>query len=299
MDASTSRSATQVLIDIDGEQAKFALGYPDRGIDVTTLRQYRTTDFPTATDCVQRFAQDTGVTLSGKHCAISVSGAVHGDSIRIARCPWIISARGFGYLFQNDVKVLNDSAAKLWAATNSRAVSLRPLGSHAAPDFAKSGQWLGINFETGLGAALLAGGGAGQLVHLATEAGHAAFAPMGDAEKQLASAIAVGTKPVSWERALFETSRQEGSQSQRIVAEILGSFVGDILLSTGTWDGVLLFGRAASILANSENLLAYKKRVEMRANFQLQLRAVPQWAVAGQNLNLVGAACYLTAGNGN
>jgi glucokinase len=277
----------QVLIDIDGVQAQFALGRPGLGLDVSSIKYYQTSGFPTATDCVQRFAQDAGIRLAGKKCAISVSGAVHGDSVRIARCPWIISVRGLGYLFQNDVHVLNDAAAKLWAATDCKSISHRSLGSYSLPDFTKAGQWLGIELEPGVGAALLVNQHNGARSHVATEAGHMAFAPVGDFEKELSAKLAVGNKPVSWEQALM------AEIGDRARTEILGSFVGDLLLATGAWDGVLLFAKAATLLDNAANVLAYQKRVELRANHQLKLRAVPQWTVKLNNINLAGAARYL------
>jgi glucokinase len=296
---------SHVLIDIDGIEARLALAKPGLGLDASTIKTYQTKDFPTATDCVQRFAQESGIRLAGKRCAVSVSGAVHGDSIRIARCPWIISVRGFGYLFQSEVLVVNDTAAKLWAATDSKSITHKSLGAYGLPDFSKPGQWLGIDFAAGLGAALLVNSGDGAGAHVATEAGHMAFAPMGDAEKALAERIAVPGKPVSWEQALFAQADSSGPSALRTgspsgaghvsAAEILGSFVGDLLLATGAWDGVMLFGRAATLLENPDQLLAYKKRVETRANHQMKLRAAPQWSVKLNNINLVGAASYLNS----
>ncbi len=291
----------QVLIDIDGMQAVFALAGAGGAIDQQSICRYATSDFPTATDCVQRFAQDAGIRLAGSRCAISISGIVHGDAIRIARCPWIVSARGFGYLFQNDVLVLNDSAAKLWAATDFGATRYRPLGAYGPPDFAREGRWLGINFDTGLGAALLVGQADGRLCHVATEAGHTAFTPVNEAERELAARIGGGGKPLSWERALFDRldnpdrAGTAGGDKMQPVAEILGSLVGDLILATGAWDGVLLFGKAASLLEKAGLQAAYAKRVEVRANFQLQLRSVPQWGATVANINLVGAARFLQA----
>ncbi len=306
MDRRDGTSAAEpVLGDIDGAYATFALGGSNAGIDATTIKRYPAADFKTATDCIQQFGDDSGIKLSGRRAAISVSGAVSGDWFRIARCPWIISARGFGFLFHNDVLVLNDSAAKVWAATTASAVNCKALSTQASPDFNKKGQWLGINFAFGLGAALLVSDGERPLMHLATEAGHAAFNPVGEAERDLHHRLAIGDKPVSWEQALFDQAGQSAVSmsgemidtvnNPRNVAEILGSFVGDLILSTGAWDGVVLFGKAPSLLGNPQFQAAYKRRVEMRANFQPQLHAVPQWTVAMPNINLMGAASYLAA----
>jgi glucokinase len=292
-----------VLIDIDGATANFALGVPGSGLVPGTVKRYKTSDFPTATDCIQGFARDLNVKLNTMRCAVAVSGAVSGDSIRIARCPWIISATGFGYLFQSPVYFLNDSAAMLWGATRIGSTTHRTLGPYSMPDFSKSGKWLGINYDTGLGAALLIGAANGSKVHVETEAGHCAYSSIGPVEQTLEANLGRKKSPVSWERAMFADqddpvwantpvfASQSALLKQR--AEILGGFVGDTILATGAWNGVFMFGASAALLNNAEHLSLFSKRLETRANFQLQLRNVPRWSVSMPNLNLVGALCYL------
>jgi glucokinase len=292
-----------VLIDIDGATANFAIGLPGTGLVPGTVRSYKTADFPTATDCIQGFAKEMGLKLSDMRCAVAVSGAISGDSIRIARCPWIISATGFGYLFQRPVYFLNDSAAMLWGATRVGATTHRTLGPYNMPDFSKAGKWLGINYNTGLGAALLIGEQDGSKVHVETEAGHCAYSHIGPVETILADNLARSKSPVSWERAMFASQDDPvwgntpvaGNQSALLKqrAEILGSFVGDTILATGAWNGVFMFGASVALLNNPDHLLLFSKRLETRANFQLQLRNVPRWSVSMPNLNLVGASCYL------
>lgn len=293
----------RVLIDIDGARASFALTVPGRSGTYSLLKEYKTADFPTATDCVMRFAQDAGIVLEGMDCAVAVSGALSGDAIRIARCPWIISVTGFGYLFKKPVHFLNDSAAMLWAATHVGSASHRSLGPYPLPDFSKGGKWLGINYQSGLGAALLVGSSGSVLQHVETEAGHTAFSAIGDVEQKLSSNLERVKWPASWERALFANADDPAWRDTAVFndpkslpihrAEMLGSFVGDTILATGSWDGVLLFGNAVSLLSTPTNLSAFDKRLESRANFQLQLRKVPRWAVNMLNINLVGAGRFL------
>jgi glucokinase len=299
----TDAAQKYVVIDIDGAEASFALGNPDLSLDAATIRKYRTDSFPTATDCVQGFARDVGITLNGMDCAVAVSGAVSGDSVRIARSPWIISKRGLGYLFQRPVHFLNDSAAKLWASTKASHHTHRPIGAKILPDFANGGKWLGVNYASGLGAALLVSENGSSWTHVETEAGHCAFAPASDIELKLANGLAKTKKPVSWERALFADVHDPafagtpvaGDQGQilKLRAEILGSFAGEMILASGAWQGVALFGQAASLLSKEDHVQLFLKRMEMRANFQLQVRAVPCWSVVMPNINLIGAAHFL------
>jgi glucokinase len=292
-----------VLIDIDGARASFGLAMAGRIGAFSLVKEYRTADFPTATDCVMRFAKDAGIMLEAHDCAVAVSGAISGDAVRIARCPWIISMTGFRHLFQKPVRFLNDGAAMLWGATHVGASSHRSLGPHPLPDFSKEGKWLGINYGTGLGAALLVGSNGSRMQHIETEAGHVAFAPMGEVEQKLHHNLERLKKPVSWERALFADAGDDAWREMAVHndlkalvshrAEMLGSFVGDMILATGAWNGVLLFGGAASILSTPANLALFDKRIEARANYQLQLRKAPRWAVSMPNINLVGLDRFL------
>jgi glucokinase len=293
----------RVLIDIDGVRASFALTSPRRPGIFSLIKEYRSSDFPTATDCVMRFAKDANIVLEGMDCAVAVSGAVSGDAIRIARCPWIISARGFGYLFKTPVHFLNDSAALLWAATHVAASTHRLLGIGALPDFKKGGKWLGINYQSGLGAALLVSTDGSVFQHVETEAGHTAFAPLGDAERTMCKNLERIKWPASWERALFANAEDPAWRDTPVFgdtrliaahrAKMLGSFVGDMILATGGWDGVILFGGAAALVSSPASLGLFDKRAESRANFQVQLRKVPRWAVSMPHINLVGASRFL------
>ena len=302
MEASAGSATLRIVIDIDGAKASFAIATP--GIDTLgRMKEYRTADFPTATDCIVGFAREAEINLEGLDCAVAVSGAVSGDAIRIARCPWIISATGLGYLFKKPVHFLNDTAATLWAATKVNAITHKPLGSHSMPDFGKSGKWLGINMLGGLGAALLVRGDDGFMQHIETEAGHCAFGPIGEVEQVFAKHLERVRSPASWERALLADSSDPAWRDTPVSgdsgllgrqrAEMLGSFVGDMILATGAWNGVLLFGQAGNLLSSRDHLALFDKRVESRANHQLNLRKTPRWAISIPNANLGGTAKFL------
>jgi glucokinase len=295
--------AQHVVIDIDGDVANFALAVPRGSLITATVRKYKTKEFPTATDCIMAYAREMDVRLNSMNCAVAVSGAISGDSIRIARCPWILSAKGLGYLFQGPVYFLNDSAAMLWGSTIVGSQTHKTLGSFNTPDFTKAGKWLAINWNTGLGAALLISDSSGMMLHVESEAGHCAFSPLGHVEETLNANLAKMKTPVSWERALFADQHSPAWNDtpvlgslpalQKHQAEMLGSFVGDTILATGAWSGVFMVGASAALLNNAENLTLFSKRLEERCNFQLQLRNVPRWSVLMPNMNLVGAARYL------
>lgn len=292
----------RILIDIDGPTISFAIADPQDPLHLGQIQQYQTSAFPTATDSVMQFARDAGIKLADCDCALVVSGAVTGDAVRIARCPWIISISGFRYLFQTTPLVLNDTAAMAWAATKCSPMTHRPLGAYNFPDYSKSGKWLAINCAGGLGAAVVLSKPGGGLMHFESEAGHTGFAPCDDQEQILARNLAKVKRPVSWEHALLADPANgswvgtEVEQNRQLLATrragILGSFTGDVVLATGTWDGVFLFKVAASAVSSTDCASLFLKRMEARANYGLQLRKVPVWAVTIANVNLAGAAIY-------
>jgi glucokinase len=289
MTVGSVEESARIVIDIDGPTAVFGLCDRASKLIGSSVRSYRTDDFPTATDCIQNFARETGARLAHSDCAISVSGAISGDGIRIQRCKWIISRVGLGYLFQKPAFFLNDSAAKLWASKEVGFISHRPLNVAHQPDFSAAGKWLGINYESGLGAAILIRDEDRNFVHVETEAGHCAFTAVSNDEVSLLAELARQKRPVSWERALF----CEGLTTLQKSA-ILGSFVGDTIMATGSWSGVLLFGAAADLLSKGDNASIFAERRAARANFQIPLKNIPCWTVRMPNINLVGLARYLS-----
>ncbi len=292
-----------VVISIDGAEIQFAQSDNHARLVPGSIRKYQTADFPTATDCVMGYGRDMNITLSGRDCAIAVSGAIQGNSIRVARCPWIISTTGFGYLFGRPVLFLNDCAAVLWASIEYNMSTHRAIGAIGTPDYSEGGKWVSVILGGGVGVALLVSNEGHNFYHVETELGHTAFSPGDAVEQKLAENLARSKSPVSWERALtceasdpaWNGTAIAGNtaqiQNQRVL--MLGSFVGDVILSMGAWNGVFLTGKGTAIHSNAAQVALFQKRLFGRANHQSLLRRVPIWDVTMQNMNLLGAARYL------
>jgi len=295
-----------LLIDIDGQDVHFATSRKDGSSDLGDRRSYHSRDFITATDCILRYAQDTGIQLRGLMTVVIISGPVVGDTVRIARCPWIISIRGIGYLIDREPFVINDSAAKLWSDLEPTRNSHTPIGGPAGSTQhgRGMGRFLAVNFATGLGAALFVRNTDGTF-HVETELGQIGFAPNGDDEKALLQALSKPPAPVCWERALLTGPSDPvwakagiGADSRRIAtirAGMLGSFCGDAVLATGAWGGVTLHGNGRDVLSNDALLAIFNERFEGRAAYNSNLRQIPRWRVERPDVNLVGAIKYLHA----
>lgn len=296
-----------LLIDIDGEVARFALARGPANADLHQQRSYASRDFPTATDCILNYAREAGIALRGMTTALVLSGAITGDTVRVARCPWIISIQGLAYVIDGVPAVMNDSAAKLWSDLTPSMNRHHPIGGGAGaaqlPDGSKGGYFV-LNCDTGVGGALLVRSSHG-MTHVETEIGHVAFAPTGETECALLQALSTGRGPVAWERALVlppsdpawtKTPAKGNSQEiARTRAGMLGAFCGDAVLATGAWNGLLLHGACNEILSTASMITAFNERLESRAAYATLLRRVPRWRVETREENLVGAANFLRA----
>ncbi|QJU57930.1 hypothetical protein HL653_09110 [Sphingomonas sp. AP4-R1] len=296
-----------LLIDIDGGNARFALACGADHAELRQQRHYSSRDFVTATDCILHYGREAGITLRGLPTAVVISGPVIGDTVRVARSPWIISVRGLAYVMDRMPAVMNDSAAKLWSDLAPSSNRHSPLGGLAEPrqlpDGSKGG-YLAVNFRSGLGAALLIHSPHG-IAHAETEIGHIAFSPFGDVERTVWTALSGARGPVGWERALLvgrddpiwagTSLRGNAIGIARARAAMLGAFCGDAVLATGAWNGLLLHGAGNDLLAGDQLAAAFNERFEARAGYASMLRRVPRWRVEAREENLVGAANFLRA----
>jgi glucokinase len=292
-----------LLIDIDGEYASFATGRPDQPNRLDRQARYLTTQFRTATDCIRQYAGEHGIMLTNRNSVLVLSGAISGDSVRIQRCPWIISIRGVGYIVGKPTLALNDAGAKAWADVGRADEGFRRVGGPAGATLPGrgDGHFLALNYQTGLGGSLIATqDGAG--VHIELEVGHIGFSPQGEVQHALFRALGGPDRPVGWEQALFagEMPRPAGSTplppiDDQQIAAMLGGFCGDAVLATGAWQGVVLHGRSREALRGASAQAAFNMAFEMRANYRSALRNVPRWTVERQDENLIGALQYIAA----
>jgi glucokinase len=289
-----------VLIDIDGKDVRFAtVRAGDQALKTVTA--YQTSDFTTAIDCVNHFSRDKGISLFGRRCFITISGAVTGDTIRVVRCRWIISISGLGYIFGSRPIVMNDSTAKAWSnlGTGMSLSALRSIGGVGMPMFEKTGKWTSINFSDGLGTAAIQNAPSTGIQALDGEGGHMGFVPETDIERRLATELAKRAPRISWETALQVQSDDplwpaigvKDSQSvTNARAAMLGAFSGDVTLAHAGWSGVFLHGQAARILTVDAAIAAFTRRFEDKGFYGANQKTTPRWIVTLDMPNLRGAA---------
>ena len=296
-------STDWLLADVDGETVTFALATPGSPPRIHGVRRYKTAAFHTATDAFMQYAAESAIQLEGRVCALVVSGPVHGDTIRLARCPWIISCSGLAHILGAQPLPVNDSAVKSWANLH-RIADHRLVGGSGTTDFDAPGRWVTINFATGVGGSLMVRRKGERLQNIDGEIGHIGFSPRGERETALHQALLALQRGSSWEMALFAKpgdaawtkaglpDRREEIDMMR--AAMLGRFAADLVLAMGGWDGVFLHGRSRELLSQPRCLTEFNTAFEGAVMYRNEVRRTPRWIVAVDQSNLVGAAHMLS-----
>jgi glucokinase len=344
----TPNAPTVLVADIGGTFARFALARD--GVLVTEpvrIERASFDDLPQA--CLRFLAQPGTVPIDG--AAIAAAGQVHGDRIEMTNASWAVDARELEQamgLPSGRILVLNDFGALAWALptlSHDELVPLRsagplePLGrtqSEPPPD----GNRVIVGPGTGLGVAAAIrtrgpqdsrdapprGRGTPRLdtgwLPLATEGGHATFAPETAIERRAAAIAAHRFGRVSWERVvsgpglelLHDAARDElglapaPADAARIVEAarrgddpaallavdafiaLVGAFAGDLALLFNASGGVVIAGGVLPRLVGAHPFDGLRARFEDKGRFAPWLRNVPTSLLDSPFAALRGAA---------
>ncbi len=291
-----------VVADIVGDDVHFALTKPEPKPTLRIIKSYKTANFTTAVDCFAAYARDSKIDLFGRSCCVAVGGAITGDSIRVNRCRWTISIRGLGYIFGKQPHVLNDSTARGWSSLSYSATTHRSIAVNGEPSFDRPGQWSSVNFDTGIGAAMIAAASNREVTLHNSEAGFLGFTPETSLEREFLAYLGKSVPRVTWEIALTTGSEHPvwgaigivGSREVALArAAMLGSFAGEVALALASWSGLFLHGNCAKLLSASHLIQAFNTRFEDKGYYRANMRNMPRWLVEMENVNLRGAAQYV------
>lgn len=308
---------------IDGENVAFALAEGER---LHALREYKTEQFPTFTDALQGYTREHKLSTAGLPLGLAVAGVTRGDTISLPNCRWYISVSGLKSFLAHEPLVINDFESIAWSLADIAPARLKAVGP-VPPRPAMPGKtYLVVGTGPGLGMAVLAIGADGGPRVFAGEGGHSSFSPQNADEDALLAVLRAKYGHVSFERLLasfglqniyaFLAERQgrhgEPPPAEAIVAAalradaqaraavdlftaILGSFVGNIVLSSGTFDGVFLvsplLGQMQPILADGRFRAAFLAKGRMRK----ALEPVPIVYADQPQARLEGVAAALRA----
>jgi glucokinase len=245
--------------------------------------------------------------------------------VQLTNSAWSFSARALSESqdFEH-LHVINDFEAVGHAVGALRAGDLNPIG----PQRLALPLNLGFCAIVGVGRGLGVGGvvaNAGAFTVLATEGGHASFAPTNERGIELLRWLRRKYGRVSAERVLsgaglanvymalceveglhvaelsaseITTRAANGSDANCAEAvgqfcELLGSFAGDLALTLGAWQGVLISGAMLQHFDRPTLERRVRSGFEYKGRFTPAMRSVPVETISHPHVELLGAARLL------
>lgn len=321
--------ARVLLADIGGTNARFALADTAAAMPLLdeSVREYAVADFPSLGDAAQHYLDaiepttldDAGI----RRGVFAVAGRVEGDQARITNHPWVISrSRTQAALGFDDLQLINDFAAQAMAVLLLGGDALVPIGGASARPFSagvdRNYAVIGPGTGLGVGALIVRDGRA---YPLETEGGHVSFPPGTPEEIEILERLSAqfgrvsnerlicGPGLVNIHRALSEIAGEDPGPMRPIditeraargdvrcmravdvFCAVFGAIAGDLVLTTGSWDGVYLTGGLVPKMLHALQHSGFRQRFEHKGRFSSNMAAVPTLAVVHPQPGLLGAA---------
>jgi glucokinase len=309
---------TGLVGDVGGTNARLAL--VDGEGRVRNLHVYEAGNYSSLNDIVADFLTRTlGRGKRIPRAVLAVAGPVLDGEIEFTNLDWQVSEGELLAQFEFEaVRLINDFAAQALACPLLTGDNLKPLGpTIRAPD---DEPMLIMGAGTGFGVAGLARNERGDIA-VATEGGHAAFAPVDDVEIEVLRRLhdrhgRVSIERVLSGRGLFElygvlaamnqaeatlgnekAVMEAAGKGDALAAETLdrfcaiyGSVAGDLALGFGARGGVFISGGIAPRMADRLASGAFRSRFEDKGRLAAYVQAIPTSLVVHPYPALIGAA---------
>ena len=320
-------SVLGLVADVGGTHVRFgiAAGAAD-SLDIHCVRRYPVRAHESIAHAARHYRSVTpGVPTALDRAAVAVAGRVDHDRVQLTNSAWSFSARALSEAQQfKDLHIINDFEAVGHAVAGLRPADLQPIGSQRIKLPLERGVCAIVGIGTGLGVGGVVINGASCSV-LATEGGHASFAPTNDRAIDLlrwlrrkygrvsAERVLSGTGLVNVYLAICEANGQHvpelsaaevttrasnGSDENCVEAvglfcELLGSFAGDLALTLGAWHGVLVSGAMLQHFDRAVLERRVRAGFEYKGRFAPAMRGVPLETISHPHVELLGAARLL------
>lgn len=319
-----------LVADVGGTHVRFGIAVGDpgaAGLEVHCVRRYAVRAYESISHAARHYREATpGVPASLQRAAVAVAGRVEQDRVQLTNSAWSFSARALSEAQAfKDLHVINDFEAVGHAVGALRPADLEPIG----PQRIRLPLQRGVCAIVGVGTGLGVGGvvaNAGSFSVLATEGGHASFAPTNERSIELLRWLRKKYGRVSAERVLsgaglenvyLAICEQEGQRNPELSAaeittraangsdancveavgmfcELLGSFAGDLALTLGAWHGVLISGAMLKHFDRAMLERRVRAGFEHKGRFMPAMRGVPLETISHPHVELLGAARLLT-----
>ena len=314
-----------LLADIGGTNARFALADCDAAAPLLddSVREYAVADFPSLADAARHYLDQTGA--KAQHGVFAVAGRVDGDEARITNHPWVISlARTRDALGFKDLKLVNDFAAQAMAVSLLTPTDVVVIGgaqwSPAPLSAPRTYAVIGPGTGLGVGGLVIRDG---RRYPLETEGGHVSFPPGTPEEIEILEHLSAqfgrvsnerlicGPGLVNIHRALSEIAGEDPGPLQPadvtalaaagdlrcmrtldVFCAVFGAIAGDLVLTTGAWDGVFLTGGLVPKLLTHLQHSGFRQRFEHKGRFSAAMARTPTLAIMHPRPGLLGAAAF-------
>ena len=303
--------------DVGGTNARFAL--VDGQGHVRHPRAFPCKDYASLADIVAEYIETTAGRKRPPRAVFAVAGPVVGGEIEFTNLDWVVSEGDLLAQFEFEaVKLINDFAAQALACPTLEGPDLRRLG----PDVSRGHECpvVALGAGTGFGVAGLARSDRGD-VPIATEGGHAGFAPSDEVEVEVWKRLKAKYGRVSIERllsgqglydlyrALADTRGQAAPLPDEMkvtaaglagdplagetldrFAGILGAVAGDLALTFGARGGVYVTGGIAPRIADRLAQGPFRARFEDKGRLSEYVALIPTYLVLHPYPAIIGAA---------
>ena len=319
-------SYTGLVGDVGGTNARLAL--VDEAGHIRHPKTYPAADFGSLGEVIAQYLEATVGRRHPPRAVLAVAGPVVDGEIEFTNLAWRISEGELVGTFAFEAaQLINDFAAQAMACPVLDPDDLKPIGPVIRG--AEGAPIVVLGAGTGFGVAGLARSGRGD-VPIATEGGHAAFAPGDELEAQVLERLRRTHGRVSIERVLsgrgmFELYKAlgdirgaptgladekavfaAGQAGDLLCAEtldrfcgILGSVAGDLALTFGARAGIYVSGGIAPRMVDRLNAGEFRRRFEDKGRLSDYTRDIPTSLIVHPYAALVGSARALKQLEGN
>jgi glucokinase len=321
--------ARVLLADIGGTNARFALADPAAPMPLLgdSIRGYAVEAFGSLAEAARHYLDATDAKATSG--VFAVAGRVDGDIVRMTNHPWVVSReRVRQALGLDEVTLVNDFVAQSMAVRllgEDDVVAIGAPGRAPPGGASRTCAVLGPGTGLGIGALLVRDG---HCFALATEGGHASFAPGTPEEIAILGRLSAyygrvsnerlvsGAGLVNLHRALSEiagldpgpmqpadiTARAAGGDRRcmraiDVFCAVFGAIAGDLVLTLGAWDGVFLSGGLVPVLLPQLQHSGFRQRFEGKGRYAPAMARVPTLAVLHPQPGLLGTAALAAGGN--
>ena len=320
-------SETAYLVaDIGGTNARFAIvtGSAATGFAVEQPRRLKNEDFEDLRDAVHAYLESCEGKRPDRAC-FAVAGPIVPGKVKLTNSTWRFDPDALAAdLGLESLLAVNDFAAQARGAPLVKPAERETLNAGepmAGAPIAVHGPGTGL----GLGLVIPA---AGRMVIVATEGGHAGFAPRTEEEIAVGRFIADEYGYVSWERLLSgrglvnihralchlrgiawpghrpeDITREALADPASVCGDVvklfcaaLGAYAGDVAVMTGARGGVFIAGGIAPKVLPVLKTSAFLARFQRRGPMTRYAEAVPVHLVTTETAALIGAAAIAEAG---